>query len=103
MIKKGVYFKWIPLEKESFENIKTAIANAPSLRSIDFSKDFLLYTFMSDHSLVAMLTQKDEQGDEYPVTFMSTRLQGDELNYPLVDKKSFLLSINPSSSSELIS
>jgi hypothetical protein len=77
------------LEKGAFENIKTVIANAPSLQSPDFSKDFLLYTFASDHSLAAVLTQKDEQGDEYPVTFMSTGLQGVELNYPLVDKKAF--------------
>jgi hypothetical protein len=38
-----------------------------------------------------MLTQKDEQGDEYPVTFMSTGLQGVELNYPSVDKKYFVV------------
>jgi hypothetical protein len=35
--------------------------------------------------------QKDEQGDEYPVTFMSTGLQGVELNYPPVDKKDFVV------------
>jgi hypothetical protein len=91
MIKKDMQFKWTPLEKEAFENIKTAIANAPSLQSPDFSKDFLLYTFTSDHSLAAVLTQKDEQGDEYPVTFMSTGLQGVELNYPLVDKQAFVV------------
>jgi hypothetical protein len=74
------------LEKEAFETIKTIIANAPSLRSPDFSKDFLLYTFMSDHLLATMITQKDEQGDEYPISFMSTGLQGAKLNYPLVEK-----------------
>jgi phospholipid-translocating ATPase len=87
MIKKDVELKWRPLEKESFKNIKTAIANAPSLHSPDFSKYFLLYTFASEHSLAAILTQKDEQGDEYPIGFMSFRLQGVELNYPLVEKQ----------------
>jgi hypothetical protein len=38
-----------------------------------------------------VLTQKDEQGDEYTVTFMSTGLQGIELNYPLVDKQDFVV------------
>lgn len=28
----------------------------------DFSKDFLVYTFASDHSLATVLTQKDEKG-----------------------------------------
>jgi hypothetical protein len=89
MIKKYVQFKWTPIEKEEFENIKATIANALSLRILDFSKYFLLYTFVSDHSLVEVLTQKDEQGDKNPVTFMSTGLQGAELNYPLVDKQDF--------------
>jgi hypothetical protein len=31
MIKKDVQFKWTPLEKEAFENIKIAIANVSSL------------------------------------------------------------------------
>ena len=54
-------------------------------------KDFILYTFPSDDSLASMLTQKEEGGDEYPISFMSTFLQGDELNYPVVDKKSYVV------------
>jgi hypothetical protein len=46
---------------------------------------------VSDHSLATVLTQKDEQGDEYLVAFMSTGLQGVELNYPLVDKQDFVV------------
>jgi hypothetical protein len=79
------------LEKEAFENIKIAIANVPSLRSPDFSKDFLLYTFASEHSLATSLMQKDEQGDKYHVSFMSTGLQGTELNYPLIEKQAFFV------------
>jgi hypothetical protein len=89
MIKKDMQLKWTPLDKEAFENIKTAIANTPSLQSHDFSKYFLLYTFAPDHLLAVVLMQKDEQGDEYPVTFMSTGLQGVALNYTLVDKQAF--------------
>jgi hypothetical protein len=46
---------------------------------------------VSDHSLAKVLTQKDEQGNEYPIAFMSTRLKGVELNYPLVEKKDFVV------------
>jgi hypothetical protein len=38
-----------------------------------------------------VLTQKDEQGDENLVMFMSTGLQGDELNYPLMEKQAFVV------------
>jgi hypothetical protein len=91
MIKKYVWFKRTPVEKEAFENIKLIVATAPSLRSPDFTKYFLLYMFTSDHSLAIMLTQIDEQGDKYLVAFMSTRLQGPEMNYPSVDNQIFFV------------
>ena len=56
MVKQSVQFKWIDIEKGAFNNIKTAIAHAPSLKSPDFEKDFILYTFASDNSLAAVIT-----------------------------------------------
>ena len=48
-----------------------------------------MYIFASDKSLATMLTQKGELGDEYPISFMSTGLQGVSLNYPVVDKQAY--------------
>ena len=48
-----------------------------------------MYTFAYDDSLAAVLTQKEEGGEEYPISFMSTGLQRDELNYPAVDKQAY--------------
>jgi hypothetical protein len=58
MIKKDVVFKWGSQENQAFHAIRQAITEAPSLMSPDFSKDFTLYTFASDRSYVAVLTQK---------------------------------------------
>ena len=33
--------------------------------------------------------QEDDGEDEYPISFMSTGLQGAELNYPAVDKQAY--------------
>ena len=89
MVKQSVQFKWIDLEKDEFSKIKTSIAHAPSLKSPNFKKNSIQYTFVSDDSLAAVLTQKEYGGDEYPISFMSTGLQGDELNYPAVDKQAY--------------
>ena len=89
MVKQSVQFKWIDIEKSSFKEIKIAIAHAPSLRSPDFENAFVLYTFASNNSLAVILTQKGELGDKYPISFMSTELQGDELNYLAVDKQAY--------------
>jgi len=56
MIMKYVQFKWTLVEKEALENIKATIVVSLSLRSLDFTKDFLLHIFAFDHSLVAVLT-----------------------------------------------
>ena len=63
MVKKNAQFKWTKIEKNVFNKIKTAVAHAPSLKSPDFDKDFILYTFAFDDSLAAVLTQKEDGGD----------------------------------------
>ena len=70
-----------------FTNIKIEIEYVPSLRSPNFNEYYLLYTFYSDNSLATMLTQKEEGGDEFPISFMRTCMQGSELNYHNIDKK----------------
>jgi hypothetical protein len=52
--------------------------------SPDFSQDFTLYTFASDRSYAAVLTQKNSENNEVPIAFMSSTFKGDELNYLVV-------------------
>ena len=56
MIKKDAIFKWGQTEKESFQIILEAISEIPSLLSLDFNKDFILYTFASHISYAVVLT-----------------------------------------------
>ena len=89
MINKNFNLKWTKERREAFDKIKEAIAKAPTLWSPNFDNEFILYTFASDHSIVVVLTQKNEEGEELLVSFMSTGIQGDELNYPSIDKQAF--------------
>ena len=52
-------------EREAFENIKESVAEAPTLRILNFDNEFILYTFASNHSIVVVLTQKNEEGGEF--------------------------------------
>jgi hypothetical protein len=56
MIHKDVEFNWDDERKRVFNNIKTAISQAPVLRSPNFRKYFFLYTFASNQSLPTVLT-----------------------------------------------
>ena len=89
MVKKNAQFKWTDIERNAFSKIKTVVAHAPSLKIPYFDKDFVLYTFAYDDSLATVLTQKEDGGDEFPIYFMSTGLQGAELNYPAIDKQAY--------------
>jgi len=89
MIRKNAVFKWSKDERESFELIKKAIINAPSLTTLDFLKPFVLYTFSSDTSYAVVLTQLNDQNIEAPISFFSSNLQGVELNYSVVEKQAF--------------
>lgn len=56
MIKKHTNFNWTKEQKEPFDKIKESMAEAPTLRSPNFDKDFILYTFVYNHSIEVVLT-----------------------------------------------
>ena len=89
MIKKDSNFRCTKERKEAFEKIKESIVEAPTLRSPNFDKEFILYTFASNHLIMAVLTQKNEVKEEFLVSFMSIGLQRAKLNYPAIDKQDF--------------
>ena len=60
MIKKDTNFKWTKERMEAFKKIKESIENPPTLRSPNFDREFILYTFSFDHSIMVVLTQNNE-------------------------------------------
>ena len=86
MVKQKVEYKWEVAQWEAFVSIKEAIANAPSLMSPNFLRDFILDTFATDTSYATILTQKTQDGDEVPISFMSAGLDVPQLKYPEVQK-----------------
>lgn len=81
MIKKNSVCKWGHNERESFELIKKAIIDAPSLINPNFSDQFSLYTFSSKLSYLAVLTQSNDKKVEASISFFSSNLQGADLHY----------------------
>ena len=55
MLKKNNEVKWTAEAKESFAHIKRVIREAPVLVSPDYLKDFLIFSFASEHTLTAVL------------------------------------------------
>ena len=91
MLKRDVKIKWDAKYRQSFEQVKRALTEAPVLISPDFTKDFYLFSFTSEHTIAVVLLQKNNEGYEHPIAFFSKALRYVSLNYKIMEKQSFSL------------
>jgi hypothetical protein len=87
MLKKNSKVKWTTEAKEFFAHIKKFIAEAPMLASPDYLEEFLIFPFASEHTIVAVLLQKNKEGFEQPMTIFSKSLRDAELKYDIIEKQ----------------
>jgi hypothetical protein len=55
LLKKDVKFEWNDESRQDFEQIKTAICEAPVLISPDYEKDFQIFSFASEDIIAGVL------------------------------------------------
>jgi hypothetical protein len=91
MLRKGQKIKWTAEPRKSFDQIKRALTEAPVLVSPDYSKDFIIFSFASFDSVAAVLLQKNDQGQEQPISFFSKALRDAELRYRIMEKQAYAL------------
>jgi len=61
------------------------------LVSPDFSKDFMTFSFASEHTIAGVLLQKNEEGNEQPIAFYSKTLRDAPLKYNIMEKQAYVL------------
>jgi hypothetical protein len=91
MLRKGNEVKWTLEARNYFEKIKQALADAPVLISPDYSKEFLIFSFASNDTLVVVLLQKNSDGMEQPISFFSKALRDVEVRYDIMEKQAYAL------------
>lgn len=91
MLKQDAKVEWMSKAKQDFVEIKKVIFDALVLVSPYYSNPFYIYSFASDHSCTSMLKQKDDEGNENPIAFMSAPLKDVELCYHNVENKEYAL------------
>ena len=87
LTKKDVQWSWTEECESAFKMLKEKITSSPVLRIPDLSKPFKLYTDASGLQIGAVLTQVDEEGNEYVVAYASRPLRGAELHYGITEKE----------------
>ena len=91
LLKKNAKFVWTNEGRESFGSIKYTITRSPVLVSPDYTKDFMIFSFASKDTNVGVLLQKNFEGFEQPIAFMSRALQNFELKYTIMEKQAYAL------------
>ena len=91
MLKKDAEIKWTDQARNSFEDIKKAIMEAPTLISPDYTKGFYIFSFASYDIVAAVLLQKNDDGLDHPIAFFSRTLRDAELKYDPIEKQAYAL------------
>jgi hypothetical protein len=91
MLKKDNGVNWTTKARASFAHIKKVISEAPVLESPDYLKYFLIFSFSSEHTIAAVLLQKDEEGFEKPITVFSKSLRDAKLKYDIIEKQAYAM------------
>jgi hypothetical protein len=89
LLRKDVLFKWDDGGKISFKNIKEAITLASFLVNLNYSRDFIIFSFASKDIIVGVLFQKNKENNEQPIAFMSKKLRDIELKYIVIEKQAY--------------
>lgn len=87
LLKGGKKFKWSVEAQEAFDKLKTALVTAPVLRNPDFNKRFFLQVDASSTGVGCVLFQKNSEGGENPIAFMSKKLNGAQRNYSVTEQE----------------
>ena len=72
---------------EAFKKLKEILCTSPVLRNPDFVRPFILQTDASERGVGAVLSQKDETGEEHPIAYFSKKLLPREERYSTVEKE----------------
>src|ERR1044072_5632680 len=77
-------------ELKAFEIIKQKLSAAPILRCPDFSKPFTIQADASQYAIGSCLVQ-DFDGEEHPIAYASSKLNGAQLNWSTVEKEGYAI------------
>jgi hypothetical protein len=91
ILNKDNEVRWTREAKVSFQRIKKLIIDSPILASPDYMKDFLIFSFSSEHTIVVFLLQKIEEIFERPIAFFSKILRDAELKYDIMEKQTYAM------------
>ncbi|CAI7895943.1 unnamed protein product, partial [Closterium sp. NIES-53] len=90
LLKKYTPFKWDTPHQQAMEQLQTALTTTPVLILPDPEKDYVVEADASDQAVGAVLMQDHGNGLQ-PIAYLSKKLHGTELNYPIHNKEALAI------------
>ena len=81
LLHNDVAWTWTEEQQTAFETLRQRLLQAPILAQPNFGRGFILQTDWSTQGIGAVLTQKDDDNKEHPVSYYSRSLTSAEMNY----------------------
>ena len=78
-------------ERNAFEQIKKLLCDCTNLYAPNYEKEFILRSDASDTAIGACLLQKDDEGNEQPIAFLSSKLNETQRNWKIVVKEAYAI------------
>ena len=78
---------WTEKCAQAWQSLKDRLCSSPVLKSPDLASEFILQTDASDRGVGAVLSQKDDNGEDHPVAYFSKKLLARELWCSTVEKE----------------
>ena len=79
--------QWNITNQLAFQDLKAAIQNRSVLRPPHWEDEFVLQVSTSNRGLRAILSQKDQEGEEHPIVYASRKLQPREQKLSTTEKE----------------
>ena len=90
LTKKNARFRWTEEAQTAFDQLKTALLQAPILAFPDITKPFKLYTDASQYALGAVLMQTIDGRDKV-IQYISHQFGDQQLKWPTIEREAFAI------------
>jgi hypothetical protein len=93
LLKKGnpTRFVFNDVQRRAFEEIKSRLCHSVSLYSPNPDKPFILHCDASEYAVSGCLLQMDDDGQEYPIAFMSKKLSECQRRWSPIEREAFAI------------
>jgi len=86
MLKKDNEVRWYEYAKNSFNAVKFSLYTPPTLISLNYTSDFIIFSFNFEHTLGVLLMKKRDPRNEQPIDFFSRTTRYVVLKYNIIEK-----------------